>query len=398
MNNDQQLEFLTALRQALETDCFKRVTFSARAKADDKFKASFELVLGATKRMIKFSSTDTPEETTELNIENLLDKVSQAPFSPFRAATLFTDTKDYHYAENRKGEPRFYSAKATMKDVVQTHNKAKNYVLAENRPYLRGLGVAGSDGRIVKKYHPKFRQIANFVEIIDRDIGDFVASADRPISILDLGCGKGYLTFATYDYVASRAKHTPVGQGIDIKENVIDICNEIAENVGFDGLKFINARIDKNQPQNVDILIALHACDTATDDALALGVRANMNYLFCAPCCQAEISRQIGKAETSFDTIGQYPLMRRRQADLITDTARALLLTALGYDVKFLEFTPLEHTAKNVMLAGKKSAHVDRAKAFKDYQALKKATGFETHSLEENLKDLLAADRFNSGE
>lgn len=388
--NAQQSAFVKQLENALQDSSFKRVTFSAKTKNADKFKASFDLVVGGSKKIIKHEASHLSDaETLNYDPQAIITLIKAEPYAGFRAATLFTQDKDFHYTENRKGEPSFYPAKATMRDVVQTHNKPKNYVLSENRPYLRGLGVADQRGHIIKKYHPKFRQIANFVEIIDRDIGTFVETADHPISILDLGCGKGYLTFATYDYVAERARHTPIGQGIDIKENVIDLCNEIAGDVGFDGLKFINARIDKNQPKNVDILIALHACDTATDDALALGIRADMQYFFCAPCCQAEISRQIGNAGTTFDMVNQYPLMRRRQADLITDTARALMLTALGYEVKFLEFTPLEHTAKNVMLAGKKSDKVDRAKAWADYFELKKSSGFEKHALEENLRDLL---------
>lgn len=389
---------MQTVKTAIEDGSFKRVTFSAKAKNADKFKAGFDLVLGGSKKIIKLEASHlNASETLEYDPQALIALMQSAPYAGFRAATLFTQDKDFHYAENRKGEPSFYPAKATMRDVVQTHNKPKNYVLSESRPYLRGLGVADHRGHIIKKYHPKFRQIANFVEIIDRDIGNFVETADHPISILDLGCGKGYLTFATYDYVAERARHQPVGQGIDIKENVIDLCNEIAGDVGFDGLKFINARIDKNQPQNVDILIALHACDTATDDALALGIRADMQYFFCAPCCQAEISRQIGNAGTTFDMVNQYPLMRRRQADLITDTARALMLTALGYEVKFLEFTPLEHTAKNVMLAGKKSGNVDRQKAWNDYLTLKQASGFEKHSLEINLMDRISASGVSTG-
>lgn len=387
--NSQKQQFLEAVRTALTDGSFKRITFSARAKGDDKFRASFDLVLGGTKRLIRHSQSGADDQTFDLDTADLTARFAAPPIADFKAAALFTASKDFHYAENRKGEPRFYSAKPTMKDAVQTHNRPKNYVLRENRPYLRGLGVADKSGQIIKKYHPKFRQIANFVEIIDRDIGAFVESCDRPITILDLGCGKGYLTFATHDYVRERAAHEPQTKGIDIKQNVIDLCNEIATDIGFDGLAFINGRIDRNQPENIDVLIALHACDTATDDALALGVRADMQFFFCAPCCQAQISRQIGNAGTAYDTIGQYPLMRRRQADLITDTARALLLTAVGYEVKFLEFTPLEHTAKNVMLAGRKSDTVDRAAAWKAYQELKEATGFSEHALEVALSGLL---------
>ncbi len=384
MMNQEQDQFFSALETALKDGSFRRVTFAPRDTSKDK--ASYDLVVGETKTLLH-SSLDG--STRPLDAADFHQTTKQSHADAFRSATIFTSARDIHYTENRKGIARFYTGKATMRNAVQPHNRAKNYVLQSNRPYLHALGVTDRDGRIIKKYHPKFRQIANFVEIIDRDIGDFVATANKPISMLDLGCGKGYLTFAAYDYLQARARHTPVGQGIDIKDDVIAQCNSISSDVGFEGLNFTNARIDANQPDAIDILIALHACDTATDDALALGVRADMKFLFCAPCCQAQIARQIGNADTVFDTISSFALMRRRQADLVTDTARALILTALGYETKFLEFTPLEHTAKNVMLAGKQSNKVDRKKAWTDYLALKQASGFTTHALEQNLKDLL---------
>jgi len=389
--NDEQRSFLEACKIALEDGSFKRAVFSSRAKGNDKFKASFDLILGEKRKFIRYSTNQSSvDETNELDAHTLKEKMSSPEISPFRAATLNTGSFDLHYAENRKMVPRLYKTKASMKDVAQTHNKQKNYALSEDRPFLKGLGVSTDGGKVHKKHYPKFRQIANFVEIIDRDIGAFVQSTDRPISILDLGCGKGYLTFATYDYVASRAKMQPKASGVDIKTNVIDLCNTLARKLNFDGLVFKNARIKPNKPEPVDILIALHACDTATDDALALGIRSDMEYFFCAPCCQAEIAQQTETSTKGFDLINAYPLMKRRQADIVTDTCRALLLTALGYEVKFLEFTPLEHTAKNLMLVGKKSDTVNRQKAYEEYLKLKSDYGFTKHSLEENLKDLLA--------
>lgn len=388
--NEEQQSFLEACKIALENGSFKRAVFSSRARGNDKFKASFDLVLGEKRKFVRYSINRSSEaQTDQLDVAALMEKMAGAEITPFRAATLNTGSFDLHYAENRKMEPRLYKTKASMKDVVQTHNKQKNYALTEDRPFLKGLGVSTEGGKVHKKHYPKFRQIANFVEIIDRDIGEFVLSADRPISILDLGCGKGYLTFATYDYVASRARMQPKANGIDIKTNVIDLCNALAKKLRFDGLVFKNARIEPDKPEPVDILIALHACDTATDDALALGIRSDMQYFFCAPCCQAEIAQQTETSSSSFDLVNAYPLMKRRQADIITDVCRALLLTALGYEVKFLEFTPLEHTAKNLMLVGKKSDTVDRQQAYQDYLKLKSEYGFARHSLEENIKDLL---------
>lgn len=390
MNNQEQNGFLAACKTALEESTFKRATFSSKGKGDDKFRAKFELVLGEQRKFVRYSDSRSAEELTEeLDTDRLLEQMAGEPISPFKAAMLNTDAFDLHYSENRKGVARVYQSKPTMKGQSQSHNKTKNYVLREDRPYLEGLGVTNAAGKVIKKHHPKFRQIANFVEIIDRDIGAFVESAKEPISILDLGCGKGYLTFAAYDYIASRAKVQPIGIGIDVKPNVIELCNELSQRVGFDGLTFRKARIQQDKVENVDVLIALHACDTATDDALALGLRSNMQFFFCAPCCQAEIAAQIEHVDSPFELVNTYPLMKRKQADIVTDVCRALLLKAMGYDVKFLEFTPLEHTPKNIMLAGRKSETVDRYKAFAEYQELKKAYGFERHSLEENIKDLL---------
>ena len=393
MMNSEQQEFLDACRAALQEGAFKRVVFGRKAAADQpKYRATFDLVVGGKKRFVDFADGAGDPQRSELDIDGLVSRMAQAPIFPFQTAVLHTEKNDLHYAENRKGVARVYRSKATMKGVAQDHNRAKNYVLEKRRPYLKGLGVTSGKGEVIKKQYGKFRQIANFVEIIDRDIGDFVGTAERPISMLDLGCGKGYLTFAAYDYLRGRARHEPDAVGIDIKTNVIDLCNQISDDLGFDGLNFLNARIEPDKPRKIDILIALHACDTATDDALALGLRSNMEYFFCAPCCQAQIAAQIAergpKEGNDFDLITQFPLMRRREADIITDVSRALLLQSFGYEVKFLEFTPLEHTLKNVMLAGKRNPKVDREKAFAEYQQLKAASGFAVHALEENTRDL----------
>ncbi len=390
MNNDEQNQFLEDCKTAFLNDTFKRVVFSSRAKGDDKFRARFELVQGGKKKLICYSDNQSSEdETSALNADALHHKMSGERISPFKAATLYTSEFDLHYSESRKLVPRLYKTKASLKELVQEHNRRKNYVLREDRPYLKGLGVTSDKGVVIKKHYAKFRQIANFIEIIDRDIGEFVAESEQPISVLDLGCGKGYLTFATYDYIRTRAKVEPMATGIDIKTNVIDLCNDLSRTLNFDGLQFRNARIEQNSVEDVDILIALHACDTATDDALALGLRSNMKYLFCAPCCQAEIAAQLTHVDTAFELVNTYPLMKRRQADIITDVCRALLLNALGYEVKFLEFTALEHTSKNVMLVGRLNDDVDRKKAYSDYKSLKKDYGFARHSLEENVKDML---------
>lgn len=390
MSNPEQNEFLEACRQSLSDGTFRQAVFGFEGKGKGKARARFERIEGVKKSLVHYTNSRTnTERQSELIPDLVYMSMRSGDIVPFQSATLYTDAYDLHYAENRKREPRVYKSKATMKGQVREHNKPKNYVLSKDRPYLRQLGVTTQTGEIVAKHYGKFRQIANFVEIMDRSIGDYVAAAEAPISMLDLGCGKGYLTFAAYDYIRSRAKAEPQALGVDLKANVIDLCNRIARDLAFMGLNFRNARIEPDSTEALDILIALHACDTATDDALALGVRSGMKFFFCAPCCQAEIAAQTEESNRPFTLINRFPLMKRRQADIVTDVCRALLLNAAGYETTFLEFTALEHTSKNVMLNGRASNTINRKQAYADYLDLKESYGFRHHALEENLRGLL---------
>ena len=390
IGNNQQNEFLEACKAAMDTGGFKQAVFGFDGRGKNRERARFELVSGVKKSLVRYTNSKTgAEKLSDFSPELVYMTMRSSDISPFQSATLFAEDFDLHYSENRKKEPRLYKSKATMRGKTQEHNRQKKYVLAKDRPYLHGLGIASDNGEIHKTQYGKFRQIANFVEIMDRSIGHFVERVDAPITLLDLGCGKGYLTFAAYDYIRARAKHEPQAAGIDIKTNVIDLCNQLAKDISFTGLEFRNARIEPERTEPLDILIALHACDTATDDALALGVRSGMKYFFCAPCCQAQIAAQSARSDPALELINQFPLMQRRQADIVTDVCRALLLNAVGYEVTFLEFTSLEHTSKNIMLSGRVNPSIDRKKAYSDYEALKISFGFAHHALEDNLRDLL---------
>lgn len=388
--NKEQNAFLDGCRAALQTGALKQAVLGYRGTGRDRARLKLETVAGERKLLVRVSDNRSGKDAvSQIGPEAAAAALDPAGLTPFQSGILCTQDFDLHYAENRKREPRLYKSKASMKGAVQSHNKQKNYVLAKDRPYLQSLGIANASGAINASQYPKFRQIANFVEIIDRSIGSFVESADAPITLLDLGCGKGYLTFAAYDYIASRAKFAPAVTGVDIKFDVIALCNTLARELGFKTLSFQSARIGEDRSGSIDILVALHACDTATDDALALGVRSGMKYFFCAPCCQAQIAAQIKDTGPAFSPITQFPLMKRRQADVITDVCRALLLNALGYDVTFLEFTALEHTPKNIMLAGRINPDIDRRTALHEYRTLKQEFGFAHHALEDNIRDLL---------
>jgi hypothetical protein len=175
--------------------------------------------------------------------------------------------------------------------------------------------------------------------------------------------------------------------GIEVRDDLVAFCSALARELKFGGLTFVAADASHASSQSTDVVIALHACDTATDDAMAFGVHSGARLILSAPCCQHEIAPQIKDTGEGLKGLIKYPLLKQRQADLVTDAARALLLEASGYKVRLIEFTSTEHTSKNILIAAVKSANVDRSAARQQFLALKDATGFSTHHLASQLKD-----------
>lgn len=232
-----------------------------------------------------------------------------------------------------------------------SHNRTKRYILQEGQPvdFLIGLGVQTPDGKIAKARYDKFRQINRYLEFIE-DVLDRLPS-DRTLRIVDFGCGKSYLTFAMYYYLKI-LKHYDVDMiGLDLKEEVIRYCNELSKKYGYENLHFYQGDIkDFDRAENVDMVVSLHACDTATDYALARGIKWGAGVILAVPCCQHELNGQMQC--DALESVFSYGLIRERSAALFTDALRAALLEAEGYDTQILEFIDMEHTPKNIMIRG----------------------------------------------
>lgn len=229
------------------------------------------------------------------------------------------------------------------------HDRSKQYILREGQPvdFLVGLGVQMPDGRIAKARYDKFRQINRYLELIE-DILDRLPS-DRTIRIIDFGCGKSYLTFAMYYYLHEMQGRDIQVTGLDLKADVIRNCNALAVKLGYDKLRFEQGDISGYQgADQVDMVVSLHACDTATDYALEKAVKWGAEVIMAVPCCQHELNGQI-RCET-LQPILKYGVIKERMAALITDALRADLLEQQGYDVQILEFIDMEHTPKNLMI------------------------------------------------
>ncbi|MCH5252338.1 MAG: SAM-dependent methyltransferase [Lachnospiraceae bacterium] len=235
------------------------------------------------------------------------------------------------------------------KKLTLTHNRKKAYILPEREPvpFLVELGVQTKEGKVIDKKHKKFRQINRFLEFV-RDVLPRLEKGKR-LTILDFGCGKSYLTFALYHYLKIMEGYEVNMIGLDLKEEVIRNCNRLAEKLGYDDLTFLQGDISSYEGvDTVDMVVTLHACDTATDFALDKAVRWGAKVILSVPCCQHEINRQI--SGELLQPVLKYGVLKEKIAALITDGLRANLLEQKGYEVQILEFIDTEHTPKNLMI------------------------------------------------
>lgn len=256
-------------------------------------------------------------------------------------------------------------------DNLLSHDRSKNYIIKEGTPcdFLIRLGVMDSEGNVHKRHYAKFRQINRFLEIVDDIAGEKVS---KDFKIIDFGCGKAYLTFALYYYFKNLKGIEPEIIGLDLKEDVIFFCNKVAEDLGYTSLHFLHGDIADYEDDRCDMVVTLHACDTATDYALINAVRWSAPMILSVPCCQHELFKQIKNEDMA--PFLKHGLLKDRFTELLTDSLRGLALEAMGYDVSMMEFTTLDHTMKNIMIRATKKRDRNDSKskrALDDYRALR---------------------------
>lgn len=275
----------------------------------------------------------------------------------FRQMQIETADAEYTVLISKKGKATIKRKQRREKAQVAdlSHNRQKRYILEEGKfvPFLHDLGVMAEDGKIVRSRTDKFRQINRFLEFIEDILPQL--DRDRELTILDFGCGKSYLTFAMYYYLHELKGYDIRIVGLDLKADVIRHCGRLAEQYGYDKLTFLTGDIaDYDGVDQVDMVVTLHACDTATDYALAKAVGWNAKVILSVPCCQHELNAQFSAGGGSGDgllaPVMDYGLLRERFAALVTDGLRAKYLERAGYETQVLEFIDMEHTPKNILL------------------------------------------------
>ena len=307
----------------------------------------------------------------------------------YRQLNSYSDAEQMEMKISKKGKVLLNRRKqegAAAKAAPASHNKEKNYILKEGSiiPPLVDLGIFTPDGRVVKSMYDKYRQINRFIEIVDDAVSNW--EEGKELTIVDFGCGKSYLTFILYYYFVE-LRHLPVTMiGLDLKADVIEHCNQVAQKYGYDRLRFEMGDINGFRYEGaIDMVITLHACDTATDFALYNAIQWNTKMIFSVPCCQHELNAQIKTDELSVLT--KYGIIKERVAALLTDGIRGSLLEACGYKTQLLEFVDLTHSPKNILIRAVKS-NVSAKKKQASLDEVKRS--METFSVEPTLYRLLS--------
>ncbi|MBK7763466.1 MAG: SAM-dependent methyltransferase [Bacteroidetes bacterium] len=271
----------------------------------------------------------------------------------FLTCNLFTTSSDLQLEVLKNGKTVFREKAASHHSIQENHDRQKQrHIVTEGKNYLHDLDITAKDGSVLKHGQDKYRQINHYIELLAPMLKQLPREGKLQIS--DMGSGKGYLTFALYDYLTDSLELEVDITGVEYREDLVQKCNQIALKNSFTNLHFVQSDIASFNNSNTDVLIALHACDTATDDAMYKGIEAGSKLIVVAPCCHKEVRKAIvsSKKQNELDFIIRHGILLERQAEMITDSMRALILEYFGYKVKVFEFISDVHTPKNILIVG----------------------------------------------
>lgn len=278
----------------------------------------------------------------------------------------------------KKGDAMIHRDRSRAAQQQTGHNRAKERMLDPADPFWQAVGIAGPDGRIKPSRMDKFRQVDAFVRALDATLKPEKLPADRPLRVVDLGCGNAYLTFAAYRFLTGVRGLAVELTGVDVKRQAKERNSALAAQLGWDGLRFVEGTIAGAAVEGADVVLALHACDTATDDALARAVGWQAPYVLAAPCCHHDIQAQIkagGTAPAPWASMLRHGILRERFADVLTDTLRAVLLRQAGYRVDVVEFVGSEHTPRNTLLRAVRTGAAPDPALAEEYRDLTQSWG-----------------------
>lgn len=386
----QEQQFLDTFQQAIETDQFDRLILS-------QYKGELEQLEKMTLRVIWLNEQKvlsclyrykTQDVTKNYPLTEALSQVTEL-LACCKQANLITTAEELQLKKNKKKVMLTRSKTQPVvksKTAEQGHDRVKQRYVDQDSVFLQHLGITDQQGQVIPSMARKWKQINKFVEIFSNALSQIKASQEG-LRVVDFGSGKGYLTCALYDYMQKHGQ-TPWVTGVELNPKMVEFCQKVAEQSQFNQLDFFQGDVRTYEPEHLDVMIALHACDVATDFAIHTGIRLNAQIIMCAPCCHKELRPQL-QAPKVLSPMLQFGIHAGQQAEMLTDTIRALLLKAYGYETKVFEFVALEHTSKNKMILAvkRKDDQEPDQDVLNQIQALKEMYGIQKHSLELLLKD-----------
>jgi SAM-dependent methyltransferase len=349
-------QFISSIKQALSDDTFVSMSLGNYKGLEE----TLEKVLikrVSVKKEVKMSFTYR-YKTRDI-IKNYAQNEGVAMVQTllndgFWVATLFTTAFDllFENLNDKKVTIRKNPPTKTSTPSLEHDKNKQRLIAAKGKTYLTELNITDKEGNVFKSAQDKYRQINHYIEILSSLIKDIPAEHLKKVT--DMGCGKGYLTFAVYDYLTNVLHLQPEVIGVEFRPDLVALCNKIAGDSKFDKLHFAEGTIEQYDSKDTNILIALHACDTATDDAIYKGITASADLIVVAPCCHKQIRREIEqhKVHNDVDFLTKHGIFMERQAEMVTDGIRAMILEYFGYKTKVFEFISDAHTPKNVMITG----------------------------------------------
>ena len=378
-------QFIESLEKALAAGRFVKLTLAKHRGAESDLRNVYARLveIKSGERLSFLYRHKTKDVVKNHTLAEGVRLIREMLGSEFMSAHLFTSVEDLRIEFNRRGESRLVTRPPTFKEAAPAaHDRRKRRTIeTAGNVYLQALGVTNERGEVRPAMGDKLRQINKFVETVAGLYASSPLAGREEISVVDMGAGKGYLTFAVYDYFNNTAGVRANVTGVEARAELVELCNRIARRAGFDRLQFQTGLIQDFTLPRTDLLIALHACDTATDDAIFKGVEAGASVIITAPCCHKELRPQM-RAPEALRGVLRHGILLEREAEAVTDSLRALLLERAGYRVKVFEFISTEHTRKNTMIAAVRHEGGVREDAAREIEALKSFYRIEAQRLE----------------
>lgn len=382
-------EFIGQFRTALVSGAFKKLTLAGYSGDVPELKNIYvrEVKIKQEKKLSFTYRYKTRDIVKNFDLEEGMALVGHHVEGGFQSATLFSTEVDLvlQLKNHRLSLKQLPPSLTAKKGVELSHDKAKHRKVGTlGKQYLVDLKLTDEKGNVFQNAQDKYKQINHFIEILSPIIKDLPDGAIK--KVMDMGAGKGYLTFALYDYLQNELKQNVEITGVEYRRDLVDLCNQISKDAGFSTLTFEQGTIGEYKEDRFDMLIALHACDTATDDAIYKGIQAGAQLIVTAPCCHKQIRKEItaGKVSNELDFLTRHGIFLERQAEMVTDGLRALIMEYFGYKTKIMQFISDAHTPKNVLIVGaKKEVNLQaKAQVLSKIKLTKAYFGITKHHLE----------------